>query len=403
MKIRKTVCTLALAGALALNMSLCTINVYAENDAAVSSITEEISFGYDRCTPMAADSEGNIYFKGMNKDGKTVIFKADRKGKLIAEASDGISDHVDLSVKLSGDKVVVTYRENNGVNRFSPGGIKCRVYDTDLAAYEEYSSRSWGSDEQLFDASASGFAWFRRSKLYISDNEGKNERVLADLSEKLPKNTSINGIALTEKYAAFSADGNNCDYIGYVDIDTGKVTVRKEDRTFIPRAFSEGIVWYSDVFPEDPEESIYAEHRYFTGTGRICTLTSSGFCVTETESGRESLNGMSMPDSKGRLITMEADSRKYGDNRYCIRIYENGDVIGKFYADNPFAGQKGSGLAGFTADGGAVAVNWCGTSDGNIESLKWVAADSEEAAAEWINAHSYNVVTRTAIIDYSDI
>ncbi len=272
----------------------------------------ELKSKYDRLLAYLVDDDGNIYLTGNNfnnmKATNMDIVKMSSNGKILAS----VSGRGDI-FKQVGDKIYVLTERYDEDCTTKMSGLRCKVYSKDLKLEKTYNTsvqKTW----EYADVNSTKMCYIKgEEKIYICDLDGKNKKLLYNLSKGELKDTFCQGVAMTEDYVGIIAekwtDTERVTYSVVINIETGRATIKKISKLWLPTAFGEQLVWYSNA---SGTNSIYAGNKqivYFDGK-KIKTI--------KTDTAKEVLWPITA-DNNGNFITGDSDR-----NGAYFRIY-NGD------------------------------------------------------------------------------
>lgn len=292
------------------------ISVYAiqNKNTSESFISEEIQLqtNYDTLLARLVDDEGNIYFSAYNVGNNSQalnlkILKMNTSGEIIASC-DGRAD----VIKQIGNKIYVLTERFDDDFKTKISGIKCRVYSKDLKLEKTYKL-TFAKSCQFADVSKNKVCYLKGSKLYLCNLNGKNRKVICTFNSEELKDCFCQGVALTEKYAAFTAvksvNNKRVTYCGAVDLKTGELQLEEMPLLWLPKSFNETIIWNSNASGSGSVNS---------GSSQIVVFKDGSFSTVKTKTKLESLNA-AIADSEGNIIT-----NGYSSGEGFYRIYADG-------------------------------------------------------------------------------
>lgn len=299
------------------------ISVYSAN-ASDPLISEkvELQTDYDMLLARLVDDEGNIYLSAYNVGSNSQalspkILKMDTSGKIIASC-DGRAD----VIKQIGNKIYVLTERFDDDFKTKLSGVKCRVYSKDLKLKKTYKL-TFAKSCQFADVNSKKVCYLKGEKIYLSDLNGKNKKVICDFKSKELNGAFCQGVALTEKYAAFTAvksvNNKRVTYCGALDLETGELQLEEQPLLWLPKPFNETIIWNSNASGSGSASS---------GSSQIVVFKDGSFSTVKTKTKLESLNDVTV-DSKGNIITTGYSS---GEGFY--RIYADGKSKKTAYNDS---------------------------------------------------------------------
>ncbi len=279
----------------------------------------ELESPYEHLLARLIDDEGNIYLEGYdynyNKMGAENyhIIKMNSKGEVLASVS-GRGD----VYKQIGDKIYVMLERGNEDWSAKLSGLRCKIYSKDLELEKTYDTtavKSW----QYADVNSSKMCYLKgEKKVYICDLDGKNKKLLYDLSDSELNNTFCQGIAMTEDHVGivteYWTDTERVTYSVVIDIETGEAAVEKNSKLWLPTAFGDKLVWNSNA---SGTGSMYA------GSKQIAYFDGKEFNTINTNTASEVLNEI-IADNNGNFITGDNDKGIGDDKGAHFRIYNGG-------------------------------------------------------------------------------
>ena len=201
------------------------------------------------------------------KNSRNYIFEIDKSGKLIAEKP--LSEITDYTLKSCGDKIILLYREysapdidfdsvdDENISEVTAAFLSASkdlysaVYDEELNLISKIniSSLFGVSRNQYCDADSERICYITdRTKLYISDTDGANNKLVSDINEIGYPGYFISDMALADKYAALTISNGYSVIYAAVDIETGEIFTKNAPQKFSSIKVSGNIIsWnYSD-------------------------------------------------------------------------------------------------------------------------------------------------------------
>lgn len=292
------------------------ISVYAlqNKNTSESFISEEVQLqtDYDTLLARLVDDEGNIYFSAYNVGSNSQalnlkILKMNTSGEIVASC-DGRAD----VIKQIGNKIYVFTERYDDDFKTKISGVKCRVYSKNLKLEKTYKL-TFAKSCQFADVNSKKVCYLKGEKIYLSDLNGKNEKIICDFKSKELNGAFCQGVALTKKYAAFTAvksvNNKRVTYCGAVDLETGELQLEEQPLLWLPKSFNETIIWNSNASGSGSVNS---------GSSQIVVFKDGSFSTVKTKTKLESLNA-AIADSDGNIITTGYSS---GEGFY--RIYAGG-------------------------------------------------------------------------------
>lgn len=303
----------------------------------------ELKSQYQKLVARLIDDEGNIYLEGYDYNYNKMcaenyhIIKMNGKGEVLTSIS-GRGDEF----KQVGDKIYVMLERGNEDWSAELSGLRCKVYSKDLKLEKTYDTsvvKSW----QYADVNSKKMCYLKdEKKVYICDLDGKNKKLLYDLSKGKLKGTFCQGIAMTEDYVGIVAekwtDTDRVTYCVAINIKTGKATVKENSRLWLPTAFGEKLVWNSNASGTGSMNSGSKQIVYFDG---------KKFKTIKTDTAKEVLKKI-IADNNGNFITGVNDK-----NGAYFRIY-NGSKKSKEKQINTAY----NGFVCFAANCGTIAYTY---------------------------------------------
>ena len=236
--------------------------------------------GYSYITEAVITDSGKIICIGQ-KNSCNYIFEIDTNGKLIAEKS--LGEITDYTLKSCGDKICLLYREysapdidldsidDENINEITAAFLSASkdlysaVYgeELNLISKTNISSLFGVSNNQYCDADDERICYVTdRTKLYISDTDGGNNRLVSDISENGYSGYFISGMAIADKYAALTiSDGYSVIYAA-VDIETGEIFTKKAPQGFSCIKVSGNIISWNYSDGNSAETVIFSDGKF---------------------------------------------------------------------------------------------------------------------------------------------
>ncbi len=276
----------------------------------------ELKSQFDKLLVRLIDDEGNIYLEGYDYNYNKMraenyhIIKMNSKGEVLASIS-GRGDEF----KQVGDKIYIMLERGNEDWSKKLSGLRCKVYSKDLKLEKTYDTsvaKSW----QYADVNSNKMCYLKgEKKVYICDLDGKNKKLLYDFSKGKLKDTFCQGIAMTEDYVGivteYWTDTERVTYSVVINIETGKATIKKNSKLWLPTAFGEKIVWNSNA---SGTGSMYA------GSKQIVYFDGKKIKTIKTDTAKEVLKKI-IADNDGNFITGNNDIGIGDEKGAHFRIY----------------------------------------------------------------------------------
>ncbi len=305
---------------------------------------------------IAAGSDGTVYYWAGDRNGSE-FFTTDKEGNVIN--SYRVDDYDDggltigvmnAEIKQLDDCVLLMY-EKCVTNKVIMGNKGCVAVKLDKEL-NEISKCEIGKCK-AFDSNGEKIVTLKGKKIYLSDMNGKNKKLVytADGENGVDY---VDYVAITDKYIGFGgAGGFSPDtryYCGVIDIETGEVTVKQQERGFmgVEAANNDTLVWESDatydVKIEDgnPNHHIYGLDYY--DDREYYLFDGEKFDTFRTKD----IHAKFIMDSDGNIITYDY-WMKDGDVE--LKVYKDGKV-----ADSYTFTDSDDGVVSVSANGGTVAV-----------------------------------------------
>ncbi len=305
---------------------------------------------------IAADSDGTVYYWGSDRNGSE-FFTTDKEGNVLnSYRVDNYDDGgltigvMNAEIKTLDDCILLMY-EKCVTNKMFMGNEGCVVIKLDKEL-NEISKCDIGKCRE-FDSNGEKIVTLKGKKIYLSDMNGKNKKLVYTANGE-------NGVdyvdytAISDTHIGFGgAGGFSRDtryYSGVIDIETGEVTVKQQERGFmgVEAANNGTLVWESsltyDVKVEDgnPNHHIYVnkyydDHEYYLFNGE-------DFDTFRTKD----IHAKFIMDSDGNIITYDYWMK---DGNAVIKVYKDGKVAGSYNFT-----ALDDGFVSLAANGGTAAV-----------------------------------------------
>ena len=307
----------------------------------ITNISDKLT-GYSLYNPIITD-DGTIYAIA-KKNSKNYILAIDKGGNITAKTA--IDDNANAVLKQSGDKIIFMwngYEEpdinidysnstNGWVSLTAEQGMAFQmaikdlyltVYDKDLNKISENNVTSFTKKKssQFADANSSMLVFAKSGKLYTSDHDGKNKKVILDLADSEYSNCNIAALAVNENYAGMLVSNySDSYYAAAVDLKTGEITSKKLNEQINPNVKNGIITWTYQKYL-DP----IAESGEYNSSKITNTYFKDGKFVTEQiyDKGKFTSIGI-FTDSSGKTFSQALDK---STNIYTINMTENGKTV----------------------------------------------------------------------------
>ena len=236
--------------------------------------------GYSYITEAVITDNGKIICIG-EKNSCNYIFEIDKSGKIIAEKS--LGEITDYTLKNSGNKICLLYREysapdidfdsvdDENISEVTAAFLSASkdlysaVYDEELNLISKTNiSSSFGvSRNQYCDTDGERICYVTdRTKLYISDIDGGNNRLVSDINESGYPGYFISDMSLADKYAVLTiSDGYSVIYAA-VDIETGEIFTEKASKKFSRIKVSGNIISWNCSDGNSAEKVIFSDGKF---------------------------------------------------------------------------------------------------------------------------------------------
>lgn len=294
-----------------------TVSQTAERNKSLPNESVTVNSRYDHMFVRFVDSEDNVYCYAYNAPSNLTaktqehIVKINSEGKIIKTVK-GSGD----VFKQFGDKIYVLQTKHDDDNK-SIKGMICKVYNMDLELEKTYKL-TYAKSTQYADVNAKQVCYLSGSKIYIRDLNGKNQKLLYDLSAAKGEleGTFCQGVALTEDYAGFIAEKYEDNgtvrktWAVVVNLKTGETQIEEQPALWTPQAYDKKIIWNSN-----PVNS----SNIFSSSKQLVVFENGSFDVVKTSTEKEALQS-GVVDSSGRIIT----SGYTNSDGIWLKVYENG-------------------------------------------------------------------------------
>lgn len=329
--------------------------------------------------------DGTIYSLG-KKNSKYYLFAIDRDGNITAKTETNACTGV---LKQSGDNIIFMWNgyEDPGINIDSSNGwispteeqglayqmavkdLYLTVYDKDLNKISEndITKSTKKKSSQYADANSSMLVYTKSGKLYTSDHDEKNKKVILDLADTEYSDCNIAALVVNENYAGLLVtDHSDKNYAAAVDLETGNTKLKKLSEQTIPKAENGIITWTSCKYLDYDAEKIAYNSSEITNI-----YFKDGKFVTEKIYDKDKFTSiLTCTDSSGKTFSQALDK---SSNIYTINMTENGktlkitdiDTEKLFPAD---AARPNIELK--AANGGVIVVRYVWYQDNNYNGVK---------------------------------
>ena len=236
--------------------------------------------GYSYITEAVITDSGKIICIG-EKNSCNYIFEIDTNGKIIAEKP--LGEITDYTLKNSGNKICLLYREysapdidfdsidDENISEVTAAFLSASkdlysaVYDEELNLSSKTNiSSSFGvSRNQYCDTDGERICYVTdRTKLYISDIDGGNNKLVSDINEIGYSGYFISDMALADKYAALTiSDGYSVIYAA-VDIETGEIFTKNAPKKFSRIKVNGNIISWNYSDGNSAEAVIFSDGKF---------------------------------------------------------------------------------------------------------------------------------------------
>lgn len=307
----------------------------------ITNLSDKLT-GYSLNIQIITD-DGIIYALG-SKNSKNYILALDKDGNITAKAT--VNDCADHVLKQSGDNIIfirngfedpdinidsskslngwVSLTEEQGMAYLTAiKDLYLTVYDKDLNKISENNITAFTKKRsaQYADANSSMLVYTKGGKLYTSDHDGKNKKVILDLADTTYSDCSIAALAVNENYAGLLiTNHSDKNYAAAVDLKTGEITSTKLSGQILPKAENGLITWTSYKYLDNNAEKKAYESSKITNI-----YLKDGKFVTEQFYDKDKFTSiLTCTDSSGRTFTQVLDK---SSNIYTINMTENGKTV----------------------------------------------------------------------------
>lgn len=268
---------------------------------------------FDYCKAVLVSDE--IYYIAYNYGGTSAqIVTLDGNGDVVYNGDLGYS--ANFYVTYIDERIYIIYNSFTKNNKKT--GTYCKIFDMELNEVAGYDITAFSKDPQYVAVNKNGIIYKKSSKVYSVGFNGKNKKVILDLSTDCKGATSISSLAANNDYAAFTAQGSKW-YYGVVDLKTNKAKIINDDKVFYPTVYGNYI-----MFPS----WLGGNATVDTASGNVIVFNSGKFKTIKPKTQLESGQGYCVMTTSGKLITQEFSETKYGEENMCIRVYnEDGNCL----------------------------------------------------------------------------
>ena len=250
-----------------------------EKQIDITTISDAVK-GYSYISETVITDSGKIICIG-EKNSHNYIFEIDKSGKLITENS--LGEITDYTLKNNGNKIILLYREysatdidfdsvdDENISEVTAAFLSASkdlysaVYDEELNLISKtnISSLFGVSRNQYCDTDGERICYVTdRTKLYISDTDGGNNRLVSDINESGYPGYFISDMALADKYVALTiSDGYSVIYAA-VDIETGEIFTKNAPRKFSRIKVSGNIISWNYSDGNSAEKVIFSDGKF---------------------------------------------------------------------------------------------------------------------------------------------
>ncbi len=348
---------------------------YAVKDTAVTEAakddkaeeTEKLEFrtlnkfsSYKSGKAIAAGSDGTVCYWCSDRNGSE-FFTADNEGNVLNSYrvdnydDDGLSIGVmNAEMKILDDCVLLMYEKcvTNAMIMGNKGGVVVKL-DKEL---NEISKCDIGKCRS-FDSNGEKIVTLKGNKIYLSDMDGRNKKLVYTANGKKGVDYA-DYAAISDTHIGFGGGGGYAsettqarNYSGVIDIETGEVTVKQQERriTGVEAMNNSTLVWESyeayDVKIDDgnPNNQIYGLEYY--DDREYYLFDGENFDTFTAEDTYENL----IIDSDGNFITYDYWMK---DGNVSLKVYKDGKV-----ADSYSFTDSDDGFSTIAANGGTIAIS----------------------------------------------
>ncbi len=332
------VMTILVMQILSVNIDDCMIgeyDVYAYNSHQISTAAKNgksktnlldikskknIYSEFDYCEAVLVTDD--IYYIAYNYgDASAKIVTLNGNGDIVHSGELGYS--ANFYVTYLDDRIYVVYnkykKDNNAKETY------CKIFDVELNEIASYNITSFSRNPQYVAINKNGIIYIKINKVYSVGFDGKNKKVILDLTADCDGANSISSLAANNDYVAFTAQGYGGWYYGVIDLKTNKAQIINDDTIFYPKVYGDYIMFPSRLLKWDK------------ASGKIVVFNGSEFKTIEPKTQLESGQSYCVMTTDGKVITQEFSESKYGEENMCIRVYnENGKCLKEFITETGF-------------------------------------------------------------------
>lgn len=381
------------AAAAALTMTFsCVPAVYAVGNAPAAQAEEEsvtkleftegktFEIPYNGAAEVISE-DGNVYYRGYDRENRRpIIYTLDEEGNMknsyiIYHYVNDKGERIGVgscTLKQCGDHLYLIYSESGG---FSTGKNVIVKLDKELNEI----SRSKFPKSPCIDTNGEKVVYLKGEKeIYICDMDGKNNKLLYTANNSvnaLEHEQPMNSVAIAGNYVGFQKRvgfyPKTTEYCGMINIETGKITLKKQRS--VKQVFSSGdnLIWYGDAGYDTSEDcSVPADvtdiraymdsvYKYYDDS-EFYIFDGENYSVLKTPNKNESGYG-AVIDNEGNFITASFD----GKGRKIFRIYRGGKLLGEHIVSY-------KGFSCFTANNGVITISYTGQA---AAASDWVGFD----------------------------
>lgn len=308
-----------------------------------SSIKTEriVNTKYDGCQVVLVSDD--IYYIGYNYNSVTpYIFTLNSKDEIVNSAKLA-DDAGSINVKQLDDKIYVMYNTYSG---YDTTGLYCKIFDKTLNLLGDYNltafSKDWIGQTTVNE---NNIFYVMKMKIYSIGYDGKDKKVIFDISNENCDANYINTIAANNDYIAFLLqDSNNEYYYGIVNLKTEETQIIKNNDVDSPQVYGDSIMWTGKASFDNSNE--------IKSSKKIIVFNNGQFRTVNTKTDYEVLKGACSLTNDGEVVTMEYSKAKYGLGAFYIRMYDKDGKCIKEFPANDFS------ASGILAGNQTIAYNF---------------------------------------------
>ncbi len=370
MKKRNLIFAAAMSAVMAMSVTAAPC-AYAVKDTAVTEAAEDdkaeetnkLEFNkqnkfssYKSAQVKAIGDDGTLYCMGFDRDGAE-FFSADSEGNVLNSYRIDHYNDGDLVIgvgearaKILDDGVLLMYTKAvaNKMIMGSKGTVIVKL-DKELNEVSRYEAAKCTA----FDSNGKRLVTLKGNKIYLSDINGKNKKLVYTVNGEKGVDY-VDYVAISDTHIGFGGRGSHSPdtryYSGVIDIETGEVTVKQQDRCIwdVKAANNDTLVWMTastyDVKTENRDLNSQINSYEYYDDQKYYLFDGENFDTFTAEDTYDTL----IIDSDGNFITYNYWMK---NGNVVLKVYKDGKVADSYTFTN-----SDDGIVSVMANGGTAAV-----------------------------------------------